>query len=403
MDPVRLVGPEWNDPGHAIGRMVLAIRRGRNMHRLRNTESPQRESPARPHDATLGGLMQLRYDQLAAQLAKGLAPIYVVIGDEPLQHVEAADTIRRTARERGFGSREVFDAGSDFDWNRLSESADSLSLFAEQRLVDLRLPSGKPGREGGAALTAWAERPPEDTVLLLTLPKLEQQARRGRWFSALEKAGVVVQVWPIDADRLPQWLQQRMQAKGLQPTREAVALLAARVEGNLLAAAQEIDKLLLLGGPGTVDADRVVEVVADSSRWSVFDLSDALLAGSTARVGRIVAGLYGEGTPEPVIVWALQRELALLADGAERVAAGMPAARAADAVGVWKRRQRPFAQALGRLDVAGWQRLCARAARLERLAKGAAQGSFRDELLELALTAAGARRTSLSPPRVVAP
>ena len=347
--------------------------------------------------------MQLRYDQLAAQLAKGLAPIYVVIGDEPLQHVEAADTIRRTARERGFGSREVFDAGSDFGWNRLSESADSLSLFAEQRLVDLRLPSGKPGREGGAALTAWAERPPEDTVLLLTLPKLEQQARRGRWFSALEKAGVVVQVWPIDADRLPQWLQQRMQAKGLQPTREAVALLAARVEGNLLAAAQEIDKLLLLGGPGTVDADRVAEVVADSSRWSVFDLSDALLAGSTARVGRIVAGLYGEGTPEPVIVWALQRELALLADGAERVAAGMPAARAADAVGVWKRRQRPFAQALGRLDVAGWQRLCARAARLERLAKGAAQGSFRDELLELALTAAGARRTSLSPPRVVAP
>ena len=345
--------------------------------------------------------MQLRFDQLARHLQQSLAPVYFVTGDEPLQHAEAADAIRAAARERGFGAREVFDAGTDFDWSRLTESADSLSLFAERRLVDLRLPTGKPGREGGAALAAWAGRPPEDTLLLVTAPKIEAQARKAKWFTALERAGAVVSVWPIAPAELPKWLQARMSARGLQPTREAVALLAARVEGNLLAAAQEVDKLLLLDGPGPVDADRVAAAVADSARWSVFDLGDALLAGAPERVARIVGGLRAEGTPEPVVVWAVHRELALLAEVAERVAAGAAPARAIEAAGVWQRRRQPFARALERLDAPGWQRLTARAARLERLAKGAAQGSFWDELVELALTAAGASTASLAPQRAV--
>ncbi len=344
--------------------------------------------------------MPLRFDQLEDHLRKGLAPIYVVTGDEPLQHAEAADAIRAAARAGGTAAREVYEAGSDFDWSRLSESADSLSLFAERRLVDLRLPGGKPGREGGQALAAWAQRPPEHTVLLLTLPKLDQQARKARWFTALERAGVVVAVWPIEAERLPQWLERRMRAQGLRPTREAVTRLAARVEGNLLAAAQEIEKLLLLGGPGEVDAARVAEAVADSSRWSVFDLGDALLAGDGERVARIVAGLRGEGTPEPVVIWAFQREVAQLASAAARVDAGMAPDRAADAAGVWKRRQQPFTRALARHDAVGWQRLVARAARLERLAKGAAQGSFWDELVECGLMAAGAGPTPLAPEHV---
>lgn len=344
--------------------------------------------------------MQLRIDQLEARLRRGPDPIYVVTGDEPLQHAEAADAIRAAARADGVSAREVLDAGGDFDWSRLTETADSLSLFAERRLVDLRLPGGKPGREGGQALAAWAERPPDDTVLLVTLPKLDQQARKAKWFTALERAGVVVTVWPIDADRLPQWLERRMRAQGLQPTPEAVSLLAARVEGNLLAAAQEIEKLSLLGGAATVDAERVAEAVADSSRWSVFDLGDALLAGDAARVARIVAGLRGEGTPEAVVIWAFQREIALLASAAARVAEGMPANRAAEAVGVWQRRRQPFTRALGRHDAAGWQRLAVRAARLERLAKGGARGSFWDELVESALLAAGAGTTPLAPARV---
>lgn len=340
--------------------------------------------------------MQLRPDQLARHLAGELAPIYVVTGDEPLQHAEAADAVRAAAREQGFAAREVLDAAGDFDWSRLTAAADSLSLFAERRLVDLRLPGGKPGRDGGAALTAWAGRPPPDTVLLVTLPRLDAQVRRGGWFKALERAGVVVSVWPLDPGRLPGWIGARMRARGLEPSADAVALLAARVEGNLLAAAQEIDKLLLLGGPGAVDAERVAEVVADAARWSVFDLADAVLDGAPERVARIATGLRAEGTQPPVVAWALQRELAQLAAVAARRAEGQGLAAALGAAGVWQRRQGRVRAAVDRFDVRGWQSLVAACARLERLAKGAARGSFWDELLELALAAAGAPVPGLS-------
>lgn len=345
--------------------------------------------------------MQLRFDQLAARLERELAPIYLVTGDEPLQHAEATDAIRAAARAQGYSAREVHEANGEFDWSRLSESADSLSLFADRRLVDLRLPNGKPGREGGAALSAWAQRPPEDTLLLIAAPKIDPQSRKSAWYKALDKAGVVVPVWPIDGGQLPAWIGKRMRARELEPSADAVALLAARVEGNLLAAAQEIDKLLLLGGPGPVDAERVAEVVADSARWSIFDLCDALLDGASARVTRIIGGLRAEGTQPPVIVWALHRELAQLATVAGRRAAGQGLGAALKAAGVWDRRQPRVRGALDRFDAAGWQRLLASCARLDRLAKGAERGSFWDELVELSLTAAGARVAALAPRRTV--
>ncbi|MDZ7748792.1 MAG: DNA polymerase III subunit delta [Halofilum sp. (in: g-proteobacteria)] len=345
--------------------------------------------------------MQLRPDQLPRHLAGELAPVYLVTGDEPLQHAEAADAIRGAAREQGYAAREVYDAGSDFDWGRLGAAADNLSLFAERRLVDLRLPGGKPGREGGATLAAWAERPPEDTLLLVTTPKIDPQARRAAWYKALERAGVVVAVWPLDPGRLPAWIRARMRARELQPSDDALALLAARVEGNLLAAAQEIDKLLLLGGPGRVDAERVAEVVADAARWSVFDLADAVLDGAPERVARIAAGLRAEGTQPPVVAWALQRELAQVAGVAARRAEGQAMGAALAAAGVWQRRQQRVRGALARFDARAWQRLVARCARLERLAKGAARGSFWDELVESALAAAGAPVPGLSPRRAV--
>ncbi len=345
--------------------------------------------------------MQLRFDQLAARLQQGLAPVYLVTGDEPLQHAEAADAIRAAAREQGYTAREVYEAGSDFDWNRLSESADSLSLFADRRLVDLRLPSGKPGRDGGVALVAWTERPPADTLLLITAPRIDPQSRRSKWYRALDQAGVVLPVWPIELGKLPAWIDRRMRARGLEPSKEAVALLAARCEGNLLAAAQEIDKLLLLGGAGSVEAERVAEVVADSARWSVFDLADALVEGAPARVARVLAGLRAEGTQPPVLVWALHRELAMLAGAAARCAEGRSADAALEAEGVWERRRPRLGRALQRFDAAGWQRLLAGCARLDRLAKGAARGSFWDELVELAVSACGAQGLALAPRRSV--
>lgn len=345
--------------------------------------------------------MQLRPDQLERHLQGTLAPIYVVTGDEPLQHAESADSVRRTARERGFGEREVFEAGQDFDWSRLTEAAESLSLFAEQRLIELRLPTGKPGKEGGAALKAWAQRPPPDTLLLVTVPKIDAQQRKGGWFKALEDAGVVIPVWPIDAHRLPQWLRARMRTRGLEPSDDAVSLLAARVEGNLLAAAQEIDKLALVGGAGRVDAERVADAVADSARWSIFDFGDAVLDGRPERVARIVGGLRGEGTQPPVAVWALQRELAQMAAIASRRADGERLSTAMQAVGVWQRRQARVRGAADRFSPTEWQQLLAGCARLERLAKGAARGSFWDELVEWALTAAGASAPGLMPRRSV--
>jgi len=345
--------------------------------------------------------MQLRPDQLARHLEGDLAPVYVVTGDEPLQHAEAADAIRAAARERGYTAREVFEAGGDFDWGRLGESADSLSLFADRRLVDLRLPTGKPGQEGAAVLVAWAERPPDDTILLVSGPKLDKSSRNTKWYKALDRVGATLAVWPVDTGRLGAWVQRRMRARGLEPTPDAVALLSARVEGNLLAASQEIEKLLLLDGPGPVDAERVAAAVADSARWSVFDLCDAVLGGDAGRVARIVAGLRGEGTAPPIILWAVHRELSQLAAIAARCAAGQSAPAAVKATGVWDRRQPLVRGALARFDAAGWRQLVAGCAHLERLAKGLARGSFWDELLELLLAAAGGSMPALAPRRVV--
>jgi len=345
--------------------------------------------------------MQIRFDQLATHLQKDLKPVYLVTGDEPLQHAEATDARDGDDIERDYTTREVHEAGGDFDWNRLGEAADSLSLFADKRLVDLRLPSGKPGREGGAALRAWCERLPEDTVLLIAAGRIDPQSRSSAWYKAVAAAGAVVPVWPVNVDDLPDWIRQRMHARGLQPTGEAVKLLAARVEGNLLAAAQEIDKLLLLGGAGKVDAERVAEAVADSARWSIFDLTDAIVAGAPARVARIVNGLRAEGSQPPMLIWVLHRELNQLAAIAARIEAGQAPAAAMKAAGVWDRRQPAVGRAVARMGASEWGALAASCGRLDRLAKGAAEGSVWDELLECALIAAGARMPRLAPAETV--
>lgn len=345
---------------------------------------------AEPGDFPETRMAQLRPDQLESRLGGDLAPIYVVTGDEPQQHTEVSDRIRAAARAQGFTVREVLDAGSDFDWNRLTEAGASLSLFGDRRLLDLRLASGKPGRDGGAVLKAWAQDPAADTLLLVSLPQLDRQARQAAWFKALDGAGVVVSVRMPERDRLGPWIRQRMRARGLAPDAGAVELLAERVEGNLVAAAQEIDKLVLLRGGGPVDAEAVAAAVADSARFSAFDIGAAVLDGEPGRVARIIAGLRAEGAAPPLLLWALHRELHQLATVAARTAGGESPAAAMAAVGVWQSRQQRVGSALGRHGAAEWARLLARCARLDRLAKGAERGSFWEELVELALRAAGA-------------
>ena len=329
--------------------------------------------------------MKLALDRLHSQLRDKLAPVYLIAGDEPLQREEAADAVRAAARTRGYTDREVFFAERSFDWKRLTLAAASLSLFASKRILDLRLPTGKPGVEGGEALSAYAQAPAPDTVLLVISPKLERGG--GRWAEALEHAGVVVQSWPLEARELPAWIERRMRARGLVPTPEVAAFIAARVEGNLLAATQEIEKLRLLQGEGAVDIAAAEAAVADSARYDAFKLVDAALAGNGARVAHILEGLRQEGTEPPVILGALNYALRELATKAWQIEAGSSAAEVL--ASGWPQRRPLIQQALKRGHARDWQRLLQRAARADRVLKGQAPGRVWDELLNLTEGLAG--------------
>ena len=192
--------------------------------------------------------MRIKPEQLSAALQKGLMPVYFISGDEPLQLGEMADAVRKTARKAGFENREIISAETGFEWNQLALLADSLSIFADKKIIDLRLPSGTPGTDGAKALIAYCDRLPEDTLLLITAGKLASGASKSRWLEALDKVGIVIQVWPLEGQDLIRWLQQRMQQRGLNAETDGLRILASRIEGNLLAAAQEIEKLYVLYG-----------------------------------------------------------------------------------------------------------------------------------------------------------
>lgn len=341
--------------------------------------------------------MQLRPEQLDTHLKKQLAPVYFISGDEPLRVLEAADAVRAAAREQGFDEREVLNVAAGFDWNSLLAEAGNLSLFAQRRVIDLRLPTGKPGDAGAKALREFAAAPPEDTLLLVTAGRLEPSARKSKWVQALDEAGVVVFVWPLETRDYTGWVQARMRRRGLEPDDEAVRMLAGRVEGNLLACVQEIDKLYLLRGAGPVDAAAITGLVADHARYDVYTLVDAALAGSAARSVRILGGLQAEGTAPPVVVWALARELRQLAAMAAELGKGQSIAGVLTRYRVWANRKEVVGAALQRLSAATCARLLRQCAAVDRVCKGRAAGNAWDELLQLVLQLAG--QATLAGPR----
>ena len=292
--------------------------------------------------------MKLQFRQLNAHLKDNLAPCYLVSGDEPLLVDEALDQIRRSARERGFGMRELYVASGGFDWDQLGAAGANLSLFADRRIVELRLPTGKPGRSGSAAIERFAGQLGPELMLVVVTPKLDRAAGQAKWVSALESRGASIAIWPVDARELPGWVATRMRAAGLEPDRQAVALIAGRVEGNLLAAAQEVEKLRLLLGAGKVTADDVAAAVADSSRYDVYKLADAALGGDARRALRILAGLRAEGVEPVFVVWALTRELRTLAGLADCVAEQVDLGSALTQLRVWQNRQPLMRAALAR-------------------------------------------------------
>ncbi len=332
--------------------------------------------------------MRLKPEDVPRVLNDGLPPVWLITGDEPLLVGETVDAVRAAAREVGHSEREVLEADGQFDWQRLTAAADNLSLFGDRRIVELRLPTGKPGQAGGKAIAEYCDRVPDDTVLIVTAPRLDGNTRKAAWVSALDKAGAVVQIWPLEPRQLPGWLEQRLRGAGLEPTRDAVQLLAERSEGNLLAAVQEIEKLRLLLPAGQVDGDAVRRAVADSARFDVFDLTAAALEGSVARCVRIVAGLRDEGVEPTLVLWALSREV--------RVVCQLQAARGQEEQilrrnGVFGPRKTQVQKAARRGSLRRWQTLLARCARVDRVSKGVAPGRVWDELLQLSIAIAGGR------------
>ena len=339
--------------------------------------------------------MKLNSAQLGKHLQGGLAPIYVISGDEPLLCQEAEDAIRTATRQQGFGERQVFHAEASFDWGLLYEAGASLSLFAEKRLIELRIANGKPGDKGTAAILEYLERPPQDTVLLISLPKLDGSTQRSKWAKALidHADSRFVQIWPIEPQQLPTWIRDRLAQAGLQASPDAVELLSARVEGNLLAAAQEIEKLKLYCPQGQLTLDTVQQVVADSARFDIFHLSDAMLQGQPQHALRMLQGLRGEGVEAPVVLWAVSRELRSLTDMAQQQARGIPLDKvfSSQRPPVWDKRKPLLRGALQRHPADAWERWLNAAQTVDEQIKGQAPGSPWDGLARILVEAAGAR------------
>ncbi len=324
--------------------------------------------------------MKINANQISPHLKKSLLPCYLVSGDEPLLVQETLDQIRAAARERGFGSRDLFVQSGSFDWQDLARAGGNLSLFAERRIIELQMPTGRPGVKGSAAIAEFCSRLEDDLLFIVSAPKLDRGTQNSKWVKALDAAGGMVQVWPVSLRELPGWVSQRMRAAGLKPDRDAVQLIADRVEGNLLAAVQEIEKLRLLHGEGQITAAEVDASVADSSRFDVYKLVDAAIAGDAARAMRILAGVRTEGVEPVIVMWALTRELRMLANIAGSVERGSDLGAAMKKNGVWQNRQGLVRACIGRQPLAGLLALI----KLSRLADAAAKGQYQADPWQLA-------------------
>ena len=309
----------------------------------------------------------------AAQWQKSLAadslrPVYLLAGEELLV-LEAADALRAQARRLGYAEREVLDVGNHFDWDDLARSAAGMSLFASRRLLDLRLPTGRPGTEGAKAINEFCANPPPDVTLLITATDWSNK-HEGAWTKNLDAAGALVVFNAPRPNEWGSWIGARLASRGLSATPDAAALLAERVEGNLLAAAQEIDKLVVLHGQGKIDAREMESLVADSARYDAFKLTDAAFAGEGGRALRILAGLHAEGDELIALMGWLVNQLQL----ALRLANARDFAAQARAERLWPAREQLFRKALRRAPREHWLQCLARAARIDRMAKGREQG-----------------------------
>ncbi|MEO7431485.1 MAG: DNA polymerase III subunit delta [Dokdonella sp.] len=323
------------------------------------------------------------------QIATGdLKPVYLIAGAEHLLVIEAADLLRARAKVLGFIERDILDVEAHFDWSRLGDAGRSMSLFASRKVIDLRLPTGRPGKDGSAAIVEFCKSPPPDTLLLVTANDWSKK-HEGAWSTAIERAGTAVTVWPLKREEMPDWIGARMAMRGLKATPDAIALLAERVEGNLLAAAQEIEKLSLVHAGKTLDLETLEASVADDARYDVFRLTDAAIGGDAGRAVHIVQGLREEGEEIiPMLGWMLtQLRLLLRLASASNVDSAMRTER------IWpSSREGLFKRALKNGDRLHWERCLNQAGRIDRIAKGRGDGDAWRELERLVAAMASPRR-----------
>ena len=335
--------------------------------------------------------MLLKGEQLAAHLERELRPLYVLYGDEPLLVIEAADAIRAKAKQQGYSEREVLTVLPHFDWGTLLAAGGNMSLFGDKKLIDLRIPTGKPGKEGSTALQQWCQNLSMDNLLLITLPELDWREEKAVWFTALVNAGVAIKLMAPPLAELPGWIAGRLRRQQQSADIDSLKFIAERVEGNLLAAHQEIQKLGLLYPAGQLSQAQIRDAVLNVARYDIDGLREALLSGDVARLTRTLDGLMQEGEAPPLVLWAMSEEIRTLT----LIRAGMDAGRPMDQLlkdaKVWGPRQTPVKKALQRVTTAKLEAALQHAGKIDRLAKGIGQGNIWEEFLRLGLrlTAAG--------------
>lgn len=337
--------------------------------------------------------MQLKLDALDAHLARPLAPLYVITSDEHLLALEAADKIRKTARAQGLTERDVLVVERSFKWGALLAANQSQSLFGDRKLIELRIPTGKPGKDGGQALQEYVKALSPDNVTLISLPKLDWATQKAAWVGALQQAGVYIDIPLVERTQLPAWIGQRLAAQRQSADRQSIDFIADRVEGNLLAAHQEIQKLALLHPEGKLSFEQIHDAVLNVARYDVFKLNEAMLAGDTARLVRMIEGLKGEGEALPLVLWAMAEEIRTLLKLKSGMTQGRPVGALLKEYRIWGPRERLMEPALRRLKLSTLQQALQEASQIDKMVKGLRAKAFAgdpwDALLQLGLKVAG--------------
>ncbi|KAF1041843.1 MAG: DNA polymerase III subunit delta [Herbaspirillum frisingense] len=339
--------------------------------------------------------MQLRHDALDTQLGRSLAPLYVIASDEHLLALEAADKIRRAARAAGYTEREVLVVERSFKWGELLAANQSQSLFGDKKLIELRIPTGKPGKDGGQALQDYAANLSPDNLTIISLPKLDWATQKAAWVGALQQAAVYIDIPLVERAQLPGWIGNRLAAQQQSADRPCLDFIADRVEGNLLAAHQEIQKLALLYPSGKLSFEQVQDAVLNVARYDVFKLNEAMLSGDVARLTRMMDGLKGEGEALPLVLWAVTEEIRTLLKLKSGMAQGKPVGALLKEYRIWGPREKLMEPALRRISLAALQSALQEAAHVDRMVKGLRAKAFAgdpwDALSQLGLKLARGR------------